>query len=236
MARKRKRSSFVITIASAAAASVACGGSTRSDLTGSGATSGSGGAGAVSGSGGSGASSGSGGTGNVSGSGGAPGCPASFPANEGPCSLPDGTTCKYDQGQCCPDWGATCIDGKWQAFGGSCNPPPPDPCPETVPSAGWPCGSADPCGNNYQYCTYGKCSDGAAATIAECNGGTWDLKTQCTPAPCKDLSPCECFDRADCKAVTDTCICDCDYKCPGKPPCDCICGGGKFLGCAPVGG
>jgi hypothetical protein len=31
--------------------------------------------------------------------------------------------------------------------------------------------------------------------------------------------------------VSDSCICECDYQCPGEPPCYCFCGGGNYLGC-----
>ena len=229
---KRHRLPFVITVASTLAA---CGGSTAGDglnTGGTGATGSSGGSGAT-GSGGSGNVSGSGG-GGTSGSGGSAQCPESFPNNGDPCALPSGTTCSFEQGSCCPAWQATCNDGAWQSFPSSCNPPPPDPCPAEPPPHGSACGPSDPCGNPYQYCTYGKCEDGSPHILAQCIGGAWSVDTaNCALPACETLTPCECFDRSDCKALTDTCICPCDYSCPGKPPCDCDCGGGKFLGCAP---
>ncbi|MCA9595008.1 MAG: hypothetical protein KC776_16920 [Myxococcales bacterium] len=223
---------FVVTVASALAA---CGGSTASDG-GTGGSGNTGGSGAVSGSGGSGNS---GGSGAVSGSGGtggnSPQCPASFPTNGDSCKGASGMICNYDQGTCCPAWQASCIDDKWQAYASSCNPPPPDPCPYDPPVAGSACGSSDPCASPYQYCTYAKCSDGSPHVVAQCDGGTWSVSTaNCTLPPCDGLDACECFDRSDCQALTDTCLCECDYQCPGKEPCDCACGGGAFLGCAAV--
>jgi hypothetical protein len=227
----RFRAPFVVTLASVATTLVACGGSTSSD---SQATGGASTGGASTGGASTGGTGNSGGTGNVGG-GGAPGCPAVFPSGDVSCSLPDGTTCYYDQGSCCPPWEAICSGGKWMALASSCNPPPPDPCPATPPQDGTACGSSDPCGQTYNYCPYGKCADGSPATLAECNGGTWKLSyVNCAPPPCDSLTACECFDRADCQALSDGCLCECDYSCPGKPPCDCVCGGGAYLGCKAI--
>ncbi len=234
MSRSRRyRMPFVVTVASTL---VACGGNTASDSGGSGNA---GGSGAVSGSGGSGnaggfgAVSGSGGSGNAGGT--TSSCPASFPDNGASCVGSSGLICNYDQGQCCPPWQASCVDEKWQAYASSCNPPPPDPCPFDAPVNGTSCGPSDPCGGSYQYCTYGKCADDSPHTIAECQGGVWKVsQSNCALPACDTLTPCDCFDRADCKALTDTCLCECDYACPGKPPCDCSCGGGAYLGCAPI--
>jgi hypothetical protein len=230
--RPRRKSPFVITVLAAGAvtSAVACGGSTSDDA----------------GLGGSGNSGGSGGTSTGGTSSGGTGgndakCPDSFPTNGTACSLPNDTTCNYDQGSCCPDWGASCVDGKWEAWASSCNPPPPEPCPTEVPVAGAACGSSQPCGNNYQYCTYGVCPDGSSATVAECNGSVWTITTQkeCGPPPCEGLSACECFDRADCMPESNGCLCPCDFKCGGDDPgCACACGGGTYLGCvsAPLDG
>jgi len=222
----------VITLATVTSSLAACGGSTTSD------SQGSGGSGNVGGSGGSGNVGGAGGSGNVSGSGGSTaGCPATFPDNGTLCSLPSGTTCMFSQGACCPAWDATCVDGKWVGYGSTCNPPPPDPCPNTVPTDGASCGSSDPCGNSYNYCTYGKCLDGPPGIVAECNGSAWKVSyANCPLQPCEVLEPCACFERPDCTPVSNGCICECDYNCPGKLPCDCACGGGQYLGCKPLEG
>ncbi len=213
------RAMFAATIAVFSIA--ACGGSTSADLTGSG---------------GSGNAGGSGGSGNASGSGGAGGnnakCPPSFPNFGTTCTLPKGTTCTYAQNDCCGPWVAECMNGEWVGMIPGCAHPPPLPCPSTPPQAGSSCDS-DPCSGGYDTCTYGLCADDTPQTTAECSGGVWNVQSaNCAPMPCEKLSPCQCFDRVDCKAVSDSCICECDYECPGKPGCDCICGGGKYLGCA----
>jgi hypothetical protein len=234
MARKnRRKSPFVVTVIAAATAVgsvVACGGNTDAGLDGVGGTGNSSGSGGAS----TGGTS-SGGTGGNDAK-----CPASWPAHGTPCSLPSSTMCNYDQGSCCPDWGAQCVNGKWEAYASSCNPPPPDPCPSEIPVAGSACGSSEPCGNDYQYCTYGTCADGTPATTAECNGGTWTVTSpkECTLPACETLTACECFARADCMPESEGCLCPCDFNCPGEPPCACACGGGTFLGCkaAPLEG
>ena len=152
-------------------------------------------------------------------------CPASRPAHGTSCSLPSGTSCDF--GDCCP-FTSTCVDGTWDSPSVSCNPPAPPPCPELPPADGASC-AGDACSNTFQECFYGDCG-GQPDTTATCDGLTWKVVT--TPcAPCEGLSACECFDRPDCQAVSDSCICPCDYQCPGDPPCDCVCGGGTYLGC-----
>lgn len=218
MARVRRSKPFVITVLAAASmtSALACGGSTANDT-----------------------GLGGGGSGNVSGSGGSggqpSGCPASFPTNGTSCSLPSGTACNYGQGGCCPGPSATCTGGVWQGHGSSCNPPPPPPCPSEVPVDGSPCGGGGPCAGFYNYCTYGLCADGTNSIVAECNGPSWKVTKQkdCSPPACEGLSACECFDRPDCQALSEGCLCECDYNCPGVPPCVCACGGGTYLGCKP---
>jgi hypothetical protein len=140
----------------------------------------------------------------------------------------------FGNGECCPAWEAKCVNGAWEGYQSTCNPPPPPPCPTVQPVHGSACGDGSPCGFNYQYCTYGgTCTDGSSAVTAECNGDTWNVvqNPSCVLPACETLSACECFDRSDCKALSDGCLCECDFSCPGKPPCDCACGGGAFLGC-----
>ncbi len=85
-----------------------------------------------------------------------------------------------------------------------------------------------------QYCTYDTCQEGTDNVTAQCQGGVWTVESKLCSAPCEKLTPCQCFKRADCEALTDTCLCECDYNCPGTPPCACACGGGKFLGCQSI--
>lgn len=231
MSRPRTfRAPFVVTVASVVATlgASACGGSTNTDGSGGASSGGS------SGSGGVGNASGSGGSGNASGTGGQNAqCPGSFPTDATACAQ-EGLSCSYSQGQCCPPWEARCVNGAWQGLISSCNPPPPDACPATPPTPGTACGSSDPCASVYQYCTYDTCQEGTDNVTAECQAGVWSVKsTQCT-APCEKLTPCQCFERSDCETVSDGCICECDYNCPGKPPCNCACGGGKFLACQAI--
>jgi hypothetical protein len=209
----------LVLIATATASLAACGGTSTTD----GQSSGGGNAAGAGG-----ASSGSGGAGGGS-AGGSSGCPETFPSHGTACS-PSAMICLYDQGPCCPPGQAACVDGQWQAYASTCAAPPRPACPEQPPAEGSSCG-AGACGSAYQYCAYGTCSDGSPATIAECDGATWNLRhANCLPS-CENLAPCECFKRSDCQPLTGDCFCLCDYECPGEPPCDCSCGGGPFLGC-----
>lgn len=209
----------------------ACGGSTSDDTPASGG-SGTGGSGV----GGSGAGGSGGGAGTITGGGGnGGGCPSGLPAPNTPCAL-EGASCSYATSQCCPPSYALCQNGKWSIALSACPAPMPLPCPDVPPADGASCALEDPCSGAYPTCTYGLCEDGTPQTTASCNGSTWNVTAmKCLPMPCEKLSPCECFDRADCQAVTDTCICPCDYNCPGDPPCVCACGGGQYLGCKAVG-
>ncbi len=80
---------------------------------------------------------------------------------------------------------------------------------------------------------------GGAVDTVDCHCECDDIgQVSCLPttnAPC-DLvgSPCQCFARPDCEALSDDCLCECDYDCPGELPCDCDCGGGNYLGCVAV--
>ena len=44
---------------------------------------------------------------------------------------------------------------------------------------------------------------------------------------------CTCISNAACKVVVEDCYCPCGVE-PCAPDCDCDCGGGKYLGCAPT--
>ena len=48
---------------------------------------------------------------------------------------------------------------------------------------------------------------------------------------CTGLDYCSCLLNEHCEEVTDSCICPCDYECPGYEDCVCDCGGGDYLGC-----
>ncbi len=65
-----------------------------------------------------------------------------------------------------------------------------------------------------------------------CEDGQVKCAAQANPT-CEIISNfCECKSRIDCAPVTEDCFCECDAPCAGDPPCDCFCGGGKFLSCA----
>jgi hypothetical protein len=214
------KSRSVITLAAAAALLAACGGTSTSDGQSAGGSAGSGNA------------AGTGGESGGGAGGGVGECPDSFPQHGSACpKLATALICSYDSGPCCSAAQASCVDGTWQAYESLCSPPAPA-CPLEPPIDGSACGSE--CGGSYQYCTYGTCSDGSPAVVAQCQGSTWSTsQANCLPS-CDGLSPCECFARSDCQAVSDFCICPCDYECPGEPPCACACGGGNYLGCSSI--
>lgn len=224
------RAPFVVALA-ASALVLACGGSTSEDAPASGGS----GAG---GSGGSGAGGSGGGAGTSVGGGGGNGggCPSSLPSPNTSCS-PEGLSCTFQMSQCCPPSFAKCENGQWNVAIAACAAPPPLPCPPSPPANGESCAVEDPCAGSYPTCTWGLCEDGSPQTTAYCDGATWKVTAmKCLPMPCEKLTACECFDRPDCQATSDSCICPCDYNCPGDPPCVCACGGGNYLGCKPAGG
>lgn len=160
------------------------------------------------------------------------GCPATFPTDGAACSLPSSTVCKYPQA-CCTDNQASCIGGHWQAQQVFCGAPKPEQCPAEPPKQGESCAPSDPCSGVAQSCNYGDCG-GFPYKTAYCDGSVWQVQTNACILPCEQLSACECFKRSDCVPKSDGCLCPCDFQCPGEPLCQCGCGGGTFLGCAPL--
>ncbi len=70
------------------------------------------------------------------------------------------------------------------------------------------------------------------ATSSSSSGGTTTTAT--TVPACGSLDEfCDCYLTSGCSTVGAGCLCPCDYECPGQPGCDCDCGGGDYLGCAP---
>ena len=149
---------------------------------------------------------------------------------------------------CGSDWfpeTASCVGGKWKC---PANTVLPEDCP---PGTCWgPPLSGEKCGPNGWECkpelsALQACPELLCATCngfegplnttdcnCRCENGQVQCSAQANP-PCDIISSyCECAARPDCGAVTEDCFCECDENCPGKPPCDCICGGGKFLKCA----
>ncbi len=172
------------------------------------------------------------GTGGFAGSGGATGCSGSAPM----CA--DG---------CGSDWfpeTAFCSAGKWKCPGHTVLPEdcPPGTCwglplpGESCGPSGWQC---TPTAEQVKSCPSLMCAtcNGLSGPLitTDCQCSCENGQVTCAPVafPSCDIIQgfCECWGRIDCEPVTDTCLCPCDYQCPGEPPCDCACGGGQFLGC-----
>jgi hypothetical protein len=166
------------------------------------------------------------------------------PGSECPEQVPvDGTSCAVEQECTYPYCGnlstqtARCAAQRWRITPNtSCNPPPPPPpvqvCPVTPPVDGTACSGNLIC----SYAGNGCCT----GPTAQCIAGVWlvplidcPLPGDCPVRPCEGLDFCDCFARSDCRYLTDSCICPCDYQCAGQPDCECGCGGGTYLGCAP---
>lgn len=52
-------------------------------------------------------------------------------------------------------------------------------------------------------------------------------------ADCAGLDYCACKENAACQVLAEACFCPCGVE-PCMPDCECACGGGKYLGCAPT--
>ena len=80
-------------------------------------------------------------------------CPATPPAQGSPC--PDvGQLCAYQDGSCPIEF--SCADDGWERWVTSCNPPPPNDCPNALPVAGSVChdyGEGYPVGCSYEVAT-----------------------------------------------------------------------------------
>ena len=76
---------------------------------------------------------------------------------------------------------------------------------------------------------------GTTSTTSTGTGTTTSTSTNTTtPTGCSPTdSFCACWGNDGCYPVGAGCLCYCDYQCPGEPPCECGCGGGDYLGCAP---
>ena len=97
-------------------------------------------------------------------------CPASMPVGGSSCAA-SGQSCTYPY--CFPGQTVTytCVGGRWQSPPiGSCNPPPPMPCPATEPAAGTSC-----INTTLQVCSYPDicCGVWRGTRDYRCNGSTW---------------------------------------------------------------
>ena len=142
-------------------------------------------------------------------------CPEQPPEQGAPCG--DLTLeCDYDS---CTNArgaeGARCVDYAWQVDEEySCNPPPPDLCPEQLPAAGTGCELEG------QACRYGD----SAELIAECVDLTWEVRCDEGQEDCQLPSGCPLMppsQDAPCSHVGDTCG---YYECAGAPTltADCV--------------
>src|SRR5579859_839957 len=98
------------------------------------------------------------------------GCPMSPPTNGMFCPVP-GQMCVYPFCGRPADLRFTCVGGSWQEQAtGSCNPPPPQPCPMTEPLAGSSCMNF-----TLQVCSYADvcCNVTRGTRDYRCNGITW---------------------------------------------------------------
>lgn len=108
------------------------------------------------------------------------GCPESTPSSGSAC--PGDGTCTYSDG-CGSPITATCAGGVWSvSYEGTCNPPPPQECPLSVPSA------TEYCWEPGFTCTY---TDECGQTItATCDGSVFQVSWP--PLSCNPPPPVEC--------------------------------------------
>jgi hypothetical protein len=102
-------------------------------------------------------------------------CPPSAPAQGSACDPTLSRVCTY--GDCLgrPTTEARCVGGAWEVQESTCNPPPPEECPTTVPMAGAACTYVGP------GCTYGTCPP-SSTTFAMCVSGRWSVgMASCNP-------------------------------------------------------
>ena len=62
------------------------------------------------------------------------------------------------------------------------------------------------------------------------SGAPVDASVDENATPCPELDECACLQRSDCQVVSESCWCPFPKCADGA----CICGGGRFWGCAPV--
>jgi hypothetical protein len=97
-------------------------------------------------------------------------CPSVMPVGGSSCATP-AQSCTYPY--CFPGNTVTytCVAGRWQSPNfGTCNPPPPAPCPATEPAAGTSC-----LNTTLQVCSYPDtcCGVWRGTRDYRCNGSTW---------------------------------------------------------------
>ena len=115
------------------------------------------------------------------------GCPAQEPVAGAPCDAP--MTCSFsatDAGSGCGPTFA-CESFAWKALGKGCPPPPPNPCPENLPTPDAPCRLAG------QVCTFDVPGSCPGVFVATCGaGGEWSVANDsptCATQPCPSEEP-----------------------------------------------
>ena len=112
-------------------------------------------------------------------------CPAQEPATGSACDVPPAFGCSY--GPLCdsrPTHQAECVQGKWQIYVSTCNPPP-IPCPANAPTEGASCER----GFGPPRCSYGTCDGGVAAASFECTASRWSVIERCGVPACPTDTP-----------------------------------------------
>ena len=65
-------------------------------------------------------------------------------------------------------------------------------------------------------------------------GWVWALSWLAGCGACGGRDYCSCVEQPECVAVTESCFCPCEEACDdGAGACNCVCGGGAYLGCEP---
>jgi hypothetical protein len=151
-----------------------------------------------------------------------PACPAKAPAPGAICVGSPAAGCAYTAEDECgmpTSVQADCVDGTWRTsvVGGlSCNPPPPEACPEAIPDSGDFC-NPDSLGKN---CDYPDPNCGSLTFVCQLDG--WQLVTSpCNPPPpCSvwsDEKSCDAMDA--CAWVTDLDEAKCHTRCKTTDEC-----------------
>jgi hypothetical protein len=110
-------------------------------------------------------------------------CPPSAPTPGGACDPTLSRVCTY--GDCLgrPTTEARCAGGAWEVQESTCNPPPPEECPTTVPMPGAACTYVGP------GCNYGTCPP-SGPYYARCVSGRWAVvQASCNPPPDGGVAP-----------------------------------------------
>jgi hypothetical protein len=79
----------------------------------------------------------------------------------------------------------------------------------------------------------GASGGGGASSGGSGPGGSTTGGSGGSDATCAGLAYCDCIANEACSVVAEDCFCPCGVE-PCRPDCECDCGGGQYLGCAPT--